>query len=55
MVEAATILGTNRRRVLRLVQRGQLVPALKLPATTGAYLFDSARVQAFAEAQRGEQ
>lgn len=38
--EAAEILGLSVRSVLRLVERGDLRPAMKLPGRTGAYLFD---------------
>lgn len=40
--EAAEVLGITRRQLLRLVKRGEIVPALKLPGHTGAYLFDPA-------------
>ena len=37
--EAATRLGVSPRQVARLVARGELVSAQKLPGTYGAYLF----------------
>lgn len=37
---AAELLGVTPRHITRLVDRGALVPALKLPGKTGAYLFD---------------
>lgn len=44
--EAGEVLGKNRRQVLRLVSTGQLIPALKLPGDTGAYLFNRADIEA---------
>lgn len=38
-------LGIDRRRVLRMVQRGTLKPVQKLPGETGAYLFDPEDVE----------
>ena len=46
--EAATVLATSRREVLRFVESGALVPVAKLPAATGAYLFDPADVERLA-------
>ena len=37
--EAAARMGCDIRTIHRLVARGQLVPAAKLPGETGAYLF----------------
>ncbi|MEV7972853.1 helix-turn-helix domain-containing protein [Cellulomonas sp. NPDC089187] len=46
--EVCTRLGTDRKTVRRLVDRGSLTPAFKLPGVTGAYLFDRAEVEALA-------
>lgn len=43
---AAELLGVTPRQVARLVKRGSIAPALKLPGTTGAYLFDPAHIRA---------
>jgi hypothetical protein len=37
--EAAEISGKSPRTILRLIDRQVLVPAMKLPGETGAYLF----------------
>lgn len=42
--EAAERLGVSVRTVHRLVARGNLTPAGKLPGDTGAYLFDAADI-----------
>ena len=39
--DAAAILKRPRREVTRLVERGALTPALKLPGIRGAYLFEA--------------
>ena len=44
--EAALMKGKSPRTILRLVDRGALVPAMKLPGGTGAYLFDRSHVEA---------
>lgn len=46
--EAAERLGVSVRTIHRLVARGHLAPAAKLPGSTGAYLFTSADVAAIA-------
>lgn len=51
--QAASQLGTTTRYIATLVQRGKLEPAGKLPGKTGAYLFDAAEVERYAEARRG--
>jgi hypothetical protein len=43
--DAASILQCSRREVTRLVERGVLTPAMKLPGTRGAYLFDPVEVE----------
>lgn len=48
--ETADLLGVSVRTVHRMVARGTLVPVGKLPAMTGAYLFDRADVIQFARA-----
>lgn len=50
--EAASQLGISRRQVLRLAERGDLTPALKLPGRTGAYLFTP---EAVAEVEQAAQ
>lgn len=47
--QAAERLSTDRKGVRRLVARGDLAPAMKLPGLTGAYLFDPEAVEALAE------
>ena len=37
--EAADRLGVSRRTVLRLVDSGHLIPAIKAPGLRGAYVF----------------
>lgn len=44
--QAAVILGCTVRTVHRMVQRGALNPAVKVPGYKGAYLFDRAAVAA---------
>ncbi len=46
--EAANRLGVSIRTIHRLVARGDLAPARKLPGATGAYLFDADDVTAAA-------
>lgn len=46
--QAADLLDRPRREVVRLVERGDLVPAMKLEGLRGAYLFDPAAVEALA-------
>lgn len=46
--EAAAILGIDRSVLLRRVASGQLEPVQKLPAATGAYLFDRDAIEAIA-------
>lgn len=48
--EAAEILGVDRRTLTRMVADGRIEPATKLPARTGAYLFDRAAIEALANA-----
>lgn len=47
--ETAAVLEIPRRDVVRLVERGDLVPAMKLPGRTGAFLFHPASVEALAQ------
>lgn len=42
--EAARILGIDRSVLLKRVKAGALEPAEKLPAATGAYLFNRAEI-----------
>ncbi|WP_179297619.1 hypothetical protein [Microbacterium sp. SZ1] len=48
--EAAGILGIDRSVLLRRVASGQLEPVQKLPARTGAYLFDREAIEQQARA-----
>lgn len=48
--EVARLLGLTRSGVQRLVQRGGLVPTMKLPGKTGSYLFERSAVEALAKA-----
>lgn len=49
VTEAADRLAMTRRQVQRLVDKGDLVPVAKMRGRTGAYLFDPAEVERFAE------
>lgn len=51
--EAATLLGVDRRSVVRFVDRGELTPSLKLPGRTGAYLFERADVEQLQQQRAG--
>ena len=51
--EAAEILGTGRRQVIRLVGRGNLTFTRKLPGQTGSYLFRRAEIEALRDALAG--
>lgn len=42
--QVAERLGISTRTVSRMVARGDLTPAHKLPGDTGAYLFDAATI-----------
>ena len=44
--EVAALLGAHVATVSRWVAQGRLSPAMKLPGTTGAYLFRRADVEA---------
>ena len=48
VAEAAALLACDRRTVHRLVERGALTPALKLPGLRGALVLDRAAVEALA-------
>lgn len=42
--------GVSHRTLMRMIQKGEITPAEKLPKRTGAYLFDEQEVErAFAE------
>lgn len=43
--QAAKMLGVDVRTVHRMVHDGRLLPALKVPGLTGAWLFDQAAVE----------
>ena len=47
VAEAAAILRTDRRTILRLIKRGELT-AHKMPGHTGAWLINRADVEALA-------
>ena len=47
--EASAILGIDRSVLLRRVTSGAIVPVQKLPAATGAYLFDHDEIAQMAE------
>ena len=47
--EAARILGIDRSVLLRRVNSGSIEPVQKLPAATGAYLFDEDYIERLAE------
>lgn len=50
---AAAALEIDPRQVARLVERGDLTPAIKAPGARGAYLFDPAAVELVRAARRG--
>lgn len=43
--EAAKMLDIDRSSLVRRVRSGSIEPFQKLPATTGAYLFDRAEIE----------
>jgi hypothetical protein len=47
--EAARMLGKSPSAISRMVERGRLEPTLKLPGLRGAFLFDSASIEALTE------
>jgi excisionase family DNA binding protein len=47
--EAGALLGKSARTVQRLVDRGELKPAQKLPGPNGAYLFRREDIEALAQ------
>lgn len=49
--EAAIILGIDRSVLLRRVTSGAIVPVQKLPAATGAYLFDGDEIEQMASVE----
>lgn len=49
--QAGARLGLTKWHVARLARTGKLTPAMQLPGTRGAYLFDPATVAAYAEAE----
>jgi len=52
--EAARRLGCSHRTVIRLVERGELEPSVKVPGYRGAYLFDPDHVRALADDRQGK-
>lgn len=53
-LQAAEALGITRRAVVARVERGALVPALRLPGRTGAYLLDAEQIERAAASKRPE-
>ena len=51
VAEAAAILGTDRRTVVRMISRGTL-PAHKMPGKTGAWIISRADVEALLTTER---
>jgi predicted transcriptional regulator len=47
--DAARMLGVTPAAISLKVKRGQLEPVLKLPGLRGAFLFDSASIEALME------
>lgn len=47
--EVTRILGVDKATVLRRIEAGKLVPALKMPGPNGAYLFRRADAEALKE------
>lgn len=52
--QVATRLGIDRRTVLLRVQRGALVPTMKLDGPRGAYLFDAEQIDRTAGTSQSE-
>ncbi|WP_067200161.1 helix-turn-helix domain-containing protein [Microbacterium sp. XT11] len=50
--EAAKMLRIDRSSLVRRVRAGTLEPVQKLPAATGAYLFDRALIERLASGER---
>lgn len=48
---AAGIIGCTPRQIARLADAGRLKPAEKLPGLRGAYLFERATVERYADAR----
>lgn len=51
-VDVARRLGVSRTQVARLTQSGRIASAAKAPGIRGAYLFDPAEVERYAEARQ---
>lgn len=49
VAEAAAIVGVDRRTIHRMVQRGELATASKLPGLRGAYVFNRADIDSLRE------
>lgn len=49
--QASKVSGKNWRTIIRLVERGDLSPAQKLPGLRGAYLFHPSDIEALRPAQ----
>lgn len=52
--QVALRLGCSTRTVHRLVTSNDLIPAHRLPGPNGAFLFDSADVEAYCQQRDGE-
>lgn len=50
--EAARVLGVSARQIARWANAGELEPAFRGHGVTGAFVFKSETVQAFAERRR---
>lgn len=44
-VEAAAVIGVQRSTLSHWIAKGRISPAMKLPGTTGALLFERAEVE----------
>lgn len=54
VAEASEIAGIDRRTIHRMVDRGELAPASKLPGLRGAYIFNRADIERIAADRKGE-
>lgn len=53
--QASKVSGKNWRTIIRLVERGDLSPAQKLPGLRGAYLFHPSDIEALKPAEADKQ
>ena len=47
--EAAELLGMSRSSFSRAINRKKVIPAVKIPGSTGSYLFDKSDIEALAK------